>query len=146
MAFGTLQLSKAFALAVHLLVRLAESEGRPVSTVELAASLEASRDHLLKVAQRLARSGLVLAQRGPAGGLFLARDPEAVSLLEVYEAVEGPLTPYLCALRSRPCGRQPCVFGNFLPEFSQQLRSFLAGTSIAQLARRSATAQGQPGG
>jgi len=46
--------------------------------------------------QRLTKLGLLRSIRGPGGGFLQARPPAQIKLLEVYEAVEGPLEPQDC--------------------------------------------------
>lgn len=49
-------------------------------------------DSALKILQSLARRGLILSQLGRSGGYRLHRPPEQVSLLEIVEAIEGPIS------------------------------------------------------
>lgn len=49
----------------------------------------ASRHHVAKVLQRLAQSGLIASKRGPGGGFYLKGDPSTISLLDIYESIEG---------------------------------------------------------
>lgn len=48
--------------------------------------------YLLKVLQQLVRTGVLRSKRGPRGGFFLARRAEDITLLQIVEAVDGPLT------------------------------------------------------
>jgi len=86
---GVLRISEAASLGMHAMVLLASDRGRVLSAHEVAARLNASEAHLSKVMQRLGRAGLVQSVRGPRGGFSLARSPDAVTLLEVYEAALG---------------------------------------------------------
>jgi Rrf2 family iron-sulfur cluster assembly transcriptional regulator len=47
--------------------------------------------YLEQIFQRLRRGGIVASKRGPGGGYCLAREPAKITLLEILEAVEGPL-------------------------------------------------------
>lgn len=49
----------------------------------------ASRHHVAKVLQRLGQTGLIASKRGPGGGFFLKVKPDKISLLDIYESVEG---------------------------------------------------------
>ena len=126
-------ISEAASLGLHAAVVLAGNDGRLVTTRELAERLEASEAHLAKVLQRLARAGLVASTRGPAGGFRLARPAGEVSLLEVYETIEGPLRPTTCLFGSPVCGRAACIFGGFLAEFDERFRAYLRRTTLADL-------------
>lgn len=52
-------------------------------------------EYLLKILQQLVRANVLRSKRGPRGGFFLARPAESITLLEVIEAVDGPLMSHL---------------------------------------------------
>lgn len=130
-----LRVSDAAALALHSMTILAAKKDNVVSTTELAQTLQASQAHLLKVLQRLARVGLVESVRGPKGGFILSKASDDITLLEVYEAVEGPFKPSNC-LFSRPvCGGDGCLMGELLHDINGRLRGHLAKTKLSELVR-----------
>jgi len=105
---GLIHFSEAVNLGLHALLLLAATPAAARDNRRLAADLGVSANHLSKVLQRLQHAGLVTSTRGPAGGFRLAHRPQDVSLLTVYEALEGPLTHRTCLL-SRP----HCPAGGF---------------------------------
>ena len=48
-------------------------------------------EYLLKIMQQLVRAGVLRSKRGPRGGFSLAKSPNKITMLEIVEAVEGPL-------------------------------------------------------
>ena len=52
-------------------------------------------EYLLKILQQLVRANVLRSKRGPRGGFFLARPAEGISLLEIIEAVDGPVLSHL---------------------------------------------------
>lgn len=52
-------------------------------------------EYLLKILQQLVRANVLRSKRGPRGGFFLARGADAITLLEIIEAVDGPLMSHL---------------------------------------------------
>jgi len=50
---------------------------------------------------------LVKSVQGIAGGFQLAKEPQKISLLEVIEAIQGPVTTNLCAVDNKLCGNSP---------------------------------------
>ena len=52
-------------------------------------------EYLLKILQQLVRANVLRSKRGPRGGFFLARPAENITLLEIIEAVDGPLFSHL---------------------------------------------------
>lgn len=129
----TLRISEAASLALHAMVLLARQEGRPLSTRQAAQGLGVSENHLAKVMQRLARAGLVDSRRGPRGGFRLAGG--GISLLQVYEAVEGPLASGSPCLLGRPACQGGCALQGLTSLLSHEVRAYLAQTQVRDLAR-----------
>jgi len=128
-----LRISEAASLGLHACVALAGEPDRDVPARELAADFGASEAHLAKVMQRLVKAGLVASTRGPKGGFRLARPAETVTLLDVYEAVEGPVEPLGCLLGRPACRGSVCMFGDFLRDFDTRFRGYMATTTLHQL-------------
>lgn len=126
-------ISEAAALGLHAMVYLANHGEQPVSVAEIAESLEASANHMSKVLQRLARAGFVRSLRGPAGGFSLAPSAGAITLLEVYETIDGPLRSGACLFDLPVCEGQSCVLGGILASVTEQLRAYLAQTVVSDL-------------
>jgi Rrf2 family protein len=114
---------------------MAGEPGRRRAVREVAEELGVSEAHLAKVFQRLSRAGLVTSRRGPGGGFLWARDPGSVSLLEVYEAVEGPYRGQVCLFAVPRCTGTECLLGGLLNDVSDTVRARLAGTTMAAVAQ-----------
>jgi Rrf2 family protein len=66
--------------------------------------MNSPKSFLAKILQKLARASIVKSYRGVKGGFELARPPEEINLLEVIEAVQGPVAMNICALDEALCG------------------------------------------
>jgi Rrf2 family protein len=87
-----MRLTHASAYALTYLVHLArERPDRPVPSHEAAREAVLPERFLMKVLRPLVWAGVLRSVRGPSGGYTLARAPKDVTLLEVVEAVDGPL-------------------------------------------------------
>ncbi len=128
------QFSEAVSLALHSMVLLSQSTS-PLTTKEIAEKTEASVHHLAKVFQRLGKAGLVVSERGPKGGFVLARPPGEITLLEVYEAIEGPFATRGCLLAKGQCPFSSCVFGELLRDFTLRLRVYLSSHRLSDVCR-----------
>jgi len=128
------KISEAASLALHSMVILARNQDRLVTTEEMAETLQASQAHLNKVFQLLARAALVKSTRGRKGGHALAGDAQGISLLEVYEAVEGRLVPPRCLLAKPICDGH-CIFGGMLQDVNSRVRDHLAKTLLSEFAQ-----------
>lgn len=128
------KISEATSIALHAAVFLAAHEEESVSRKRIASALDISECHLAKVLQRLAKVGLVRSTRGPRGGFVLGKRSDKITLLDVYEATEGPLKVGCCLRDKPPCGREGCIMGGLLPLMSDQIRQYLSGTTLSALA------------
>jgi Rrf2 family protein len=128
-----LRISEAASLAMHALGYLAKREDAPVTSREIASRFEISEAHLAKVMQRLVKVELLRSVRGPRGGFTLNRDPESVTLLEIFEAIEGRFEPRQCLLSSSICEGDDCILGKIVVEANTMLRARLEETTLVDV-------------
>jgi Rrf2 family protein len=130
------KLTRETEYALHALCVLAHRErGAVVSVCEIANAGKLPASFLAKIFQKLARHGLLSSSRGAGKGYALAAPPEAISVLEIVEAIQG--TDYLdqCMFWSAHCSRDnPCILHDRWEAVRLQLRGLLEGTSLADLA------------
>jgi len=87
-----MKLSRTVAYALQATLQLARSESRaPVPCSQLAAEGKMPERFLLQILRNLVAHGVLESTRGVEGGYTLERAPEEISLLEVIEAIDGPL-------------------------------------------------------
>ncbi len=90
--------------AVRAVLDLARHHGRGRRKArEIASEMDIPARYLPQILASLVRGELLVAVAGPEGGYALARDPAAISLLDVVEVVEGPIALEECVLRGGPC-------------------------------------------
>ncbi|WP_334143349.1 RrF2 family transcriptional regulator [Rhabdothermincola sp.] len=99
-----LEITRRADLATRALLTLGEARGR-LKAAELAARVGASPGFLAQAMTPLVSRGWVRSDPGPTGGYTLVTDLDALSVLEVIEAVEGPTDTAGCVLEDRPCSR-----------------------------------------
>jgi Rrf2 family protein len=126
-----LRISDAASLALHTMVYLADGRERPRTAKEIASTFKVSEAHLAKVLQRLAKAGLVLSAPGPHGGFHLRDGAEQTTLLQVYEAIEGPLSSTHCLLGVPVCGGKKCVLGRLVCNLNAQVRKHFSTTRLS---------------
>ena len=132
-----LKISDATALALHSMVHLSIEPNGQSTTAEIAELFDVSRHHLAKVHQRLTKAGLIQSHRGPSGGVSLAKAPDATTLLEIYEVMEGVMRCNPCLFDKQQCPRTDCVLGVLLPGLARQVRDYFEKTTLADLAAES---------
>lgn len=107
-----------------------------ISAAAIATRQELSRSLVAKIVGTLGRAEILETQRGASGGVRLARDPEAISVLEVIEAVQGPIRLNRC-VRNPPACRQVsiCPVSPVIREAQAALLDALSVTFDEVLAR-----------
>ena len=132
-----MRLTRAGEYAVRCMLYLCR-EGRGILTnrQEIADNADIPPHFLAKIAQQLAKAGLIEIKQGAHGGFMLARDPEDISLLEVVETMIGEIYLNDCIVRPGSCGEQPfCAVHKVWLRARNQLRETLAAVSMAELLR-----------
>jgi Rrf2 family protein len=90
----------------------------------------------------LVAEGLLVAEHGPNGGYRLARPPTDITLLDIVEAAEGPVTFNHCVLRDGPCDwEDTCPVHDTWSRAQNALARQLASTTLADLASIDAAIQ-----
>jgi Rrf2 family protein len=126
-----LKISEAASLALHTMVYLAERPESLRATREIAGALNRSEFHLSKVLQRLSRQGLVRSVRGPKGGFKLGGKGLDTTLLEIFEAIEGPVDPDPCILGGPVCCRSACILGSFVDKVNKQFSDYMGKKKLS---------------
>ncbi|MDQ3230143.1 MAG: SUF system Fe-S cluster assembly regulator [Pseudomonadota bacterium] len=99
-----LRVTKLTDYASVVLSVLAARPDAVLSAAGLAEQAGLEVPTVAKVLKPLAQAGLVDAFRGVNGGYRLARDADAISLIEIVEAIEGPLGMTQCSVHAGQCG------------------------------------------
>ena len=105
-----------------------------VSKQEICDAEGVTPAFLTKILQPLIRSGLVRSKRGVAGGFALARNPDKVTLLNVMQAVDEPLTLNLCLLEGHQCEREcTCPIHCLWAKAREKIEEVFSGKSLTEL-------------
>ena len=133
---GLLNIPESMSIALHTCLWIAADDRAFRPSPKIAKELGFSYNHFAKVVQKLVRAGLLETERGPRGGIRLARDPKAVSMLEIYEAAGGePLRPHRCLLDPKICAGRACALGRLIESENNRLHQTMKTTTLAGLAR-----------
>lgn len=115
----------------------ASAQSGPVSVREISERRRIPRKFLEQIFHSLRQAGLVTSRRGPQGGFTLSRGPEEISVLDVVEAVEGPLQATVCVAAN---GDAPgcelhgvCAAASVWTRATQAMRSEFESVSLASL-------------
>lgn len=127
---STIKISEACSLALHTMALLAADHDTKYTTSQIAGILYASDNHLSKVMQRLVKAGLVRSVRGPGGGFTLSRPAGEITLLEIYETIEGPFSRNECLLSKQLCDGKNCLFGDLLERINREVYDHLSNHTL----------------
>lgn len=130
------RLSEMASLAIHSMAMIAAKGGELMTVGEIAHNTAASEAHLSKAMQRLVKAGLARSERGPRGGFALARPADQITLLDVYEAVEGPRQEAECPLGRNRCAFTGCLFGGVLEAMEDRVYEYLRTNRLSDVAVR----------
>jgi Rrf2 family protein len=118
--------------AVLYLANLGTSERAATSTVAEEQRIPPS--FLAKIISQLSIAGLLHTSRGARGGVTLAREPEDISLLEVIEAIDGPIQLNECVAEDSQCSfDDSCPLRSVWSDAQGELVARLKKTNFAQL-------------
>ncbi len=131
-----MKLSTKGRYATRIMVCLAmQHTGEPCRKQEIADAEEISADYVEQILIRLKAAGLVVSHRGARGGFSLARDPATITVEEVLQATEGPVT--LVACEDEGCTRETlCVTRNVWRSAEKALSAVFSGVTVEQLAEQ----------
>jgi len=111
-----------------------DKDSKKASTSQIAKDQEIPASFLAKIISQLSIAGLINTTRGASGGVILARDKKDITLLDVVEAIDGPIN-------LNECTQNPniCTFGETCPlhsvwcEAQVELVNKLRGTTFEKL-------------
>lgn len=122
-------LSEAASIAIHAMVLIAKATAQ-INVGQIAEATGASKNHLAKVMQRLVKEGFVKSSRGPSGGFVLAKDPKDITILQVYECIEGPIEPTGCPLDQHICPFDKCLMGGVVGQTTNQIKDYFKSNTL----------------
>jgi Rrf2 family protein len=124
--------SEAASIGMHGMVLVARA-GETINVQKIAEITGSSRHHVAKVMQRLVKEGFLLSNRGPAGGFKLNIDAENITLLQIYEAIEGHVKILNCPHEKQVCPFDKCILGTVVTKMTQTFREHLSTQTLADL-------------
>ncbi|MCQ3936697.1 MAG: Rrf2 family transcriptional regulator [Chloroflexi bacterium] len=135
-----MQITRQADYAVRAVLHLARNGEQRTATSSIAEEQRIPPSFLAKIISQLSIAGLLHTSRGARGGVTLARDPKDISLLEVIEAIDGPIQLNECVGDSGACSfDENCPLRPVWCEAQEDLVRRLKGTNFADMVAKKQT-------
>ena len=131
-----LRFSKKADYALMAMKHLALSRVAPsASAREIAEQYDIPIELMAKVLQRLVRTGLLVSTQGTRGGYALSRSSESISVADVIQAIDGPMTVTACSTENNDCDQYgKCSIRDPLWQIRERIVAALDTVTIAEMA------------
>lgn len=129
-----MKVTPAAEFAIRGICVLAQHGGQaPMNLAAICEKRDLSKQYLAKIFGTLARAGLVTPVRGKHGGYTLARDPGEITVLDVIEAVEGPIALNFCQHSPPRCDEADCAMRPVWAELQEVISQRLGSITLQML-------------
>lgn len=129
------RISRRLDYGIQLMAALAADEqNRPQSTATFAEKLDMPLPFLHQIAHGLMQAGLIKATPGQKGGLRLSYSANEITILQIVEALEGPIGLSPCSECPEDCARQQtCATHLIWDSMQQRFTEYLQNIHLDQL-------------
>jgi Rrf2 family protein len=136
-----MQITRQADYAVRAVLHLARNGDTRTATSTIAEEQRIPPSFLAKIISQLSIAGLLHTSRGARGGVTLAREPGEITLLEVIEAIDGPIQLNECVGNNGACSfDSDCPLRPVWCEAQEELVTRLKGTNFADIALKAKAA------
>ena len=127
-----MQISKSAGYAIHGLGYLVTRGTKdPVQISEISSNQDVSKTYLAKIFQQLSTARIVVGHRGVTGGYLLAHEPKDITLVNIIEAVDGPVIRRHCCLGMFGCAiKARCYVLNIFNEANERFVEVLQNVTL----------------
>jgi len=131
-----LRLSKKADYALMAMKHLAQVQtGTSTSAREIAKSYDIPVELMAKVLQKLVKKGFLVSTQGTRGGYLLKERPASISVADVIQAIDGPLTVTACSTENNDCDQyNKCNIRDPLWRIRTRILDALDMVSLAEIA------------
>ena len=132
-----LRLSKKADYALIAMKHLAQKRESAPSTSarEIAEQYDIPIELLAKVLQRLVRTGLLVSTQGTRGGYTLSRAAGSITVADVIQAIDGPLTVTACSTEKNDCEQySKCSIRDPLWQIRERIVAALGTVTLSEMA------------
>jgi Rrf2 family protein len=129
-----MKLTHAVSYGIHAIVHIASNKaGTPQASHDIARAHKIPERFLLKILKPMVSAGLLHSVKGPHGGYRLAKSPGQITLLEVIEAVDGPIRGRLAFTSSATSPAAQKKLEAVCVETAEKTKRILQSVKLSQL-------------
>jgi Rrf2 family protein len=129
-----MQITRETDYAIRCVDYLSDKWGSVTMVDEISREKCVPKSFLAKILQKLTKASLVRSYRGVKGGFELTRQPKDITLLDVIEAIQGPVAMNMCALDEKTCGfSSSCAVHPVWVEIRREVEKILKKNNFAKL-------------
>jgi Rrf2 family protein len=129
-----MQITRETDYAIRCVDYLSDKWGSVTMVDEISKGKCVPKSFLAKILQKLTKASIVKSYRGVKGGFELARPPKDITLLDVIEAIQGPVAMNVCALDETMCGfSSSCAIHPVWIEIRREVEKILKKNNFAKL-------------
>jgi Rrf2 family protein len=125
-------ISEATNIAIHSMALISASKDE-LNATQIADMLKLSKNHVAKIMNILARQRFVSSTRGPKGGFKMLRESGSISLLEIFELMDGSLEQDHCRRIDGICPFSDCVFGDVRQRLFTEFKTYYQNRMLSDL-------------
>ncbi len=130
--------SKACEYGIRALTVIAEAghESRKIGIKEVCKQAKTPESFTAKILQNLVKKKIISSQKGPAGGFYISRNLDEITLYDIVEAIDGNDVFVKCGLGLSECNaKKPCPLHNKFEVVRSQLHQMCNNNTLADLVK-----------
>jgi Rrf2 family protein len=140
-----MKLSTRTRYGTRALLDLAQhNDGKPVLLKDIAQRQQIPLAYLEQLINPLVSAGILKSARGKRGGIWLAKLPEQIKLIEAFQILEGSVAPVDCLKDSKSCPQSGlCATQDIWDEMREAIEKVLESNTVQDLVEKQKNKQGQ---
>ena len=128
------KLSTKGRYAVRAIYEIAKVFPKGITLEEISKSQNISKVYLAQILNRLRQARLIKSSRGPGGGYVLRKKPEEISLYDILEPLEGPVSIASCVDPAESCDEvEECIACPIWKKIAQCIECILKSITLSDL-------------
>ncbi|MDO5044776.1 MAG: Rrf2 family transcriptional regulator [Coriobacteriia bacterium] len=129
-----MEITRRTDYAIRLISALVHADGKPLSVRSVAEEYDVPYSFARSIQHDLVLSGIISSTRGANGGMTLNIDPKKVTMLDLIESVQGPISVAICARNKDWCPREKhCEFHHVWMGADHLLHDYLQSVTLQDL-------------